>query len=90
MSTPTSSSTRAIQRLSRFWVPTVGTERSKGTQEEAHDLLVRAGYVRQAHAGIFHMLPLGNRLQQKLEALIDKHMETLGMHLIVIDTVGVM
>jgi prolyl-tRNA synthetase len=77
MSTPTSSSTRAIQRLSRFWVPTVGTERSKGTQEEAHDLLVRAGYVRQAHAGIFHML-------------IDKHMETLGMHLIVIDTVGVM
>lgn len=32
----------------------------------------------QAHSGIFHMLPLGNRVQQKLENLIDKHMASLG------------
>jgi prolyl-tRNA synthetase len=25
------------------------------------------------------MLPLGNRVQQKLEALIDKHMDSIGM-----------
>ncbi|KAG9681966.1 prolyl-tRNA synthetase, partial [Aureobasidium melanogenum] len=67
-----------IQRLSRFWIPTVGAERSKDAKDESHELLIRAGYLRQAHAGIFHMLPLGNRVQQKLEALIDKHMESIG------------
>lgn len=37
-------------------------------------MLVRAGFVRQAHAGIFQLLPLGLRVQEKLEQLIDKHM----------------
>ena len=32
----------------------------------------------QAHSGIFHMLPLGRRVQNKLEALIDKYMYQLG------------
>lgn len=73
----TSSST--LQRLSRFWIPTIGAERSKDAKDESHELLIRAGYMRQAHAGIFHMLPLGNRVQQKLEGLIDKHMESIGM-----------
>ncbi|CAD0107232.1 unnamed protein product, partial [Aureobasidium uvarum] len=71
------SSSRSIQRLSRFWIPTVGAERSRDARDESHELLIRAGYVRQAHAGIFHMLPLGNRVQHKLEALIDKHMESI-------------
>jgi prolyl-tRNA synthetase len=72
-------SSSSIQRLSRFWIPTVGAERSRDAKDESHELLIRAGYVRQAHAGIFHMLPLGNRVQQKLEALIDKHMDSIGM-----------
>lgn len=71
-----------IQRLSRFWIPTVGAERSRDAKDESHELLIRAGYVRQAHAGIFHMLPLGNRVQQKLEALIDKHMDSIGMQIV--------
>ena len=33
--------------------------------------------VSQAHAGIFHMLPLGLRVQDKLEALIDKYKSKL-------------
>ena len=32
----------------------------------------------QAHAGFFHLLPLGLRIQEKLEKLIDKHMTILG------------
>ncbi len=32
----------------------------------------------QAHSGVFHMLPLGRRVQDKLEALIDKYMYQLG------------
>lgn len=48
------------------------------TREDGHDLLVRAGFLRQAHAGIFHLLPLGLRVQDKIERLIDKHMQAVG------------
>ncbi|WPG99132.1 proline--trna ligase [Acrodontium crateriforme] len=72
-------------RLSNFWTPTQapnkGSTSSKSNSsalEDGHDLLLRAGYLRQAHSGIFHLLPLGLRIQNKLEALIDKHMQSLG------------
>ncbi|RYP57565.1 hypothetical protein DL770_010639 [Monosporascus sp. CRB-9-2] len=45
---------------------------------DAQAKLVRAGYVRQSHAGIFHMLPLGQRVQEKLERLVDKYMIQIG------------
>ncbi|CAO2650559.1 Nn.00g018510.m01.CDS01 [Neocucurbitaria sp. VM-36] len=32
----------------------------------------------KAHSGVFHLLPLGLRVQNKLEALIDKHMHSIG------------
>jgi len=47
--------------------------------EDAHSKLVRAGFLRPSQPGIFHMLPLGRRVQEKVERLIVKHMEeTLG------------
>jgi prolyl-tRNA synthetase len=39
---------------------------------------MRAGFFRQAHSGVFHMLPLGLRVQDKIEALVDKHMKAIG------------
>ncbi|KAI1764037.1 prolyl-tRNA synthetase [Hypoxylon sp. FL1150] len=63
-------------RLSRFWIPTGGITATKN--EDAHAKLIRAGYLRQSHAGIFHMLPLGHRVQEKLEKLIDKYMHQIG------------
>ena len=32
----------------------------------------------QSHAGIFHFLPLGLRIQEKIERLLDKHMAKIG------------
>ncbi|KAJ4353292.1 uncharacterized protein N0V89_005019 [Didymosphaeria variabile] len=32
----------------------------------------------RAHSGVFHLLPLGLRVQNKLESLIDKHMSSIG------------
>lgn len=32
----------------------------------------------QTHAGIFHLLPLGLRVERKLQGLIAKHMSALG------------
>ncbi|KAH7403588.1 prolyl-tRNA synthetase-like protein [Cadophora sp. MPI-SDFR-AT-0126] len=63
-------------RLSRIWLPTGGIAAS--ATEDSHAKLMRAGLLRQAHPGIFHMLPLGRRVQDKLEALIDKYMFQLG------------
>lgn len=40
--------------------------------------MLKAGFLRQAHSGLFHLLPLGLRVQNKLEALIDRHMQNLG------------
>lgn len=67
-------------RLSNFWAPTLSRKpESVGEQgEDGHDLLLRAGFLRQAHSGIFHMLPLGLRVLDKIERLIDKHMQRIG------------
>jgi prolyl-tRNA synthetase len=65
-------------RLSGFWTPTKSKTQDGASQEDSHDLLVRAGFLRQAHSGIFHLLPLGLRVQNKIEALIDKHMSSLS------------
>ncbi|CRK41785.1 hypothetical protein BN1708_008579 [Verticillium longisporum] len=64
------------QRLTAIWAPTGG--RTVGEAERAHDKLIRAGLLRQSHSGIFHLLPMGYRIQSKLESLIDKHMQSLG------------
>ncbi|OJD18297.1 proline-tRNA ligase [Emergomyces pasteurianus Ep9510] len=64
-------------RLSGFWAPTGGISQ-KSRAQDANDLLIQAGFIRQAYSGVFHMLPLGLRVQEKLERLVDKHMRTLG------------
>lgn len=64
-------------RLSKLWLPTVGFT-APSDKQDGHSKLLRAGYLRQSHAGIFHMLPLGQRVQEKLEKLIDKHMQQVG------------
>ncbi|PTU22571.1 hypothetical protein P175DRAFT_0453215, partial [Aspergillus ochraceoroseus IBT 24754] len=67
-------------RVSNFWIPTGGISKKpvQGEKEDVNDLLVRGGFYRQAYSGIFHMLPLGLRVQDKLEKLIDRHMRSLG------------
>ncbi|KAL3491171.1 hypothetical protein BJX62DRAFT_205659 [Aspergillus germanicus] len=66
-------------RISNFWIPTGGINKKHVEEkEDVNDLLVRGGFYRQAYSGVFHMLPLGLRVQEKLERLIDKHMQSLG------------
>ncbi|PNY23410.1 Uncharacterized protein TCAP_06654 [Tolypocladium capitatum] len=42
----------------------------------------------KAHSGIFQLLPLGLRVQQKIEALLDKHMESLGASRLSLSTIS--
>ncbi|GAB1311176.1 proline--tRNA ligase [Madurella fahalii] len=64
-----------VARLSRVWFPSGGIAASG--VEDAYSKLIRAGFLRQAHSGVFHMLPLGRRVQDKVEGLVARHMEDL-------------
>ncbi|KAL0939427.1 prolyl-trna synthetase, partial [Colletotrichum truncatum] len=56
-------------------------------ESDAHDKLIRAGFLRQSHSGIFHLLPLGKRVQDKLEGLIDHYMQDLGASRVALSTI---
>ena len=44
----------------------------------SHRLLVRAGYIRQLGAGIYTLLPLGFRVQQRIEQVIRDEIDAIG------------
>lgn len=44
----------------------------------SHQLLLRAGYIRQLAAGIFSYLPLGVRAMRKIENIIREEMDAIG------------
>jgi prolyl-tRNA synthetase len=44
----------------------------------SHKLLVRAGYVRQLGAGIYTLLPLGHRVQRRIEQVIREEIDRIG------------
>jgi prolyl-tRNA synthetase len=44
----------------------------------SHRLLVRAGYVRQLGAGIYSLLPLGFRVQKRIEQVIREEIDAIG------------
>ncbi|KAK2728440.1 prolyl-trna synthetase [Colletotrichum kahawae] len=75
----------ARRRLSAIWTPTGGI--TAGQDEGAHDKLIRAGFLRQSHSGVFHLLPLGRRVQVKLESVIDQYMQGLGASRVSLSTI---
>ncbi len=44
----------------------------------SHQLLLRAGYIRQLGAGIYSYLPLGTRSINKIVAIVREEMDTIG------------
>ncbi|KAK6542107.1 hypothetical protein TWF694_007876 [Orbilia ellipsospora] len=66
-------------RISNLWLPLAKTKANPTDEpKDVHSLLLKAGYVRNAYPGMFHMLPLGLRVQEKIEKLIDKYMKAIG------------
>ena len=41
-------------------------------------LLLEAGLIRQSSAGVYHLLPLGLRVLERLVGLVDHHMQAIG------------
>ncbi len=53
-------------------------ESSGGADLASHDLLVRAGYIRQLSSGIFTQLHLGHRSLQKIQQILREEMDRIG------------
>src|SRR5690554_3750693 len=45
---------------------------------KSHQLLLRAGYIRQIASGVYSYLPLGNKVIKKVEAIVREEMEKAG------------
>jgi prolyl-tRNA synthetase len=56
-------------RLSRFFLPVL-RETPKEAEIVSHQLMLRAGMIRQSSAGIYCWLPLGLRVLRKIERIV--------------------
>jgi prolyl-tRNA synthetase len=64
-------------RLSRFFLPVL-RETPKEAEIVSHQLMLRAGMVRQASAGIYSWLPLGFRVLKKIEQIVREEQDRAG------------
>ena len=64
-------------RASQFLLPTL-KEPPSDALAVSHQLLVRAGFIRQLGAGLYHLLPLGVRSMRKLELILHDEMAAVG------------
>lgn len=53
-------------------------ETPKDAVLSSHKLLYRAGFIRESTAGRYYLLPLGLRVQQKIQAIIKEEMDKTG------------
>lgn len=64
-------------RLSRFFLPILRDD-PKEAEIVSHRLMLRAGMVRQASAGIYSWLPLGHRVLRKIEQIVREEQDRAG------------
>src|ERR1051326_2727194 len=64
-------------RMSKSFVPTL-KEMPADATVASHQLLVRAGDTRQRSAGIYSILPLGQRSILKITAVVREEMNAIG------------
>src|SRR6266481_6741456 len=64
-------------RASRSFLPTL-KENPADAQVASHQLLVRAGFIRQLAAGIYSILPLGQRSLLKIQRIVREEMDGIG------------
>lgn len=64
-------------RMNRYYMPTL-REVPVEAEIPSHQLLLRAGMIRKAASGIYSFLPLGQRVVQKIEAIVREEMDRAG------------
>ena len=66
-------------RLSRYFLPLL-KETPAEAQIVSHQLMLRAGMVRQSSAGIYSWLPFGLRVLSRVEQIVREEMNAAGCH----------
>jgi prolyl-tRNA synthetase len=64
-------------RWSRTFIPTL-RDNPADAEFPSHQLLVRAGFIRQLAAGIYSFLPLGQRSMLKITAIVREELDAMG------------
>ena len=64
-------------RLSRYFLPLLRDD-PKEAEIASHRLMLRAGMIRQASAGIYSWLPLGFRVLSKIEQIVREEQDRAG------------
>ncbi len=67
----------SVIRLSELFFTTLREDPAEA-EVASHRLLLRAGYIRRAGAGLYSWLPLGLRVRRKIERIIREEMEAAG------------
>lgn len=67
----------SIMRMSDLYVPTL-KEDPADAEIASHRLLMRAGMIRKAAAGVYTFLPLGRRVLAKIEDIVREEMDATG------------
>ena len=73
-------------RLSRFFLPTLREDPSEA-QIVSHQLMLRAGMIRQSSAGIYSWLPLGLRVLRKIEQIVREEQDAAGCQELLMPTI---
>ena len=73
-------------RLSAYFLPTL-RETPKEAEIVSHRLMLRAGMVRQASAGIYSWLPLGHRVLRKIEQIVREEQDRTGCNEMLMPTI---
>ncbi|WP_101843916.1 proline--tRNA ligase [Halobacillus sp. Marseille-P3879] len=66
-------------KQSQMLIPTL-KENPADAEIKSHQLLVRAGYIRQIASGVYSYLPLGKRVLRKVEEIVREEMDKAGAH----------
>lgn len=64
-------------RMSKALIPTLRDNPAEA-DTVSQQLLVRAGFIRKSAAGLYHYLPLGKRVLQKIENIVREEMDAFG------------
>lgn len=60
-------------KQSRVFIPTT-KEVPSGAEAKSHQLMLRAGYIKQVAAGVYSYLPLAERVLENIERIVDEEM----------------
>lgn len=73
-------------RLSQYFLPTL-REDPKEAEIVSHRLMLRAGMVRQASAGIYSWLPMGFRVLENIKRIVSEEQTLAGAHEMLMPTI---